>query len=155
MLRDDIHEEGLLLVLYKISDLKEVNLLVARPDESRVNVVGDALEALLYLLGVPVVHVLVRETPIPVWIHNERLRPRKQNRNGILGSFEEVSLAVGPREGGVEVGRQPVPVPRDASGVAVRNGLVGQTPILHAFKIIKSFHVQADQINLGPELDGL
>ena len=53
------------MIIHGNSDLKEVNLFVARPDESRVDVVGDALEALLYLLGVPVVHVLVREAPVP------------------------------------------------------------------------------------------
>ena len=55
----------------------------------------------------------------------------------LLGSFEEVGFAVGPREGGVEVGRQAVPVPRDAPRVPVRDGLVGQSPILRAHSRFK------------------
>ena len=54
------------------SDLEEVYLFVARPHEGRVNIVRDALEALLYLLGVPVVHVLVSESPVSVEVQSQR-----------------------------------------------------------------------------------
>ena len=61
-------------------------------------------------------------------------RPCKHKAT-LLGALEEVRLAVGPGEGGVQVGGQPVPVPRYAARVPVRDGLVRQPPILHAVKI--------------------
>ena len=112
--------------LVKLGPFEEVDFLVAAPNEGRVHVVGNPFETFPDLFGITVVHLPAPGEPV------------------ILGALEEVRLAVGPRERGVDVGRESVPIPGDGSRISVGDGIVRQLPILTAFEGVSHLIFQSN-----------
>lgn len=92
---------------------EEVYLSVSAPDERGVNVVGDAREALGYVLRVTVVH---RGAVVPP----------------VFLTLEEVRVARLVRERRVQVARQPGPRSRDGLGKSLCEPVVCQFPVVVA-----------------------
>ena len=73
-----------------LTSLEEIDFPVPRPDKSSVEIIRDSLETFRDQLGVAFVHSVLRLAPI-------------------LPPFKEVSFAICPREGGVNVWRKTRP----------------------------------------------
>ena len=98
-----------------IGSFEKVDLGISWPDKGSIDVIRNALKSWTNPLWISFIHCLIGESPIH-------------------GFFEEVSFAIGPSKGRIQVSWQTSPITGDGSRISWSNGVISQPPIFIIFK---------------------